>query len=90
MVFQELKKFYHYLRIQKTLHVQFILPKNIYTNQIWKDAKKILHEIEHTKLRDIVKGISICFDPDDSTTNIEEDKETLKQYYEFANMITRM
>lgn len=61
------------------------LPKNIYTNQ--NEAKKILHEIEHTKLRDIVKGISICFDPDDSTTNIEEDKETLKQYYEFANMI---
>jgi DNA-directed RNA polymerase beta' subunit len=61
------------------------LPKNIYTNQ--NEAKKILHEIEHTKLRDIVKGISICFDPDDSATNIEEDKETLKQYYEFANMI---
>ena len=61
------------------------LPKNIYTNQ--NEAKKILHEIEHTKLRHIVKGISICFDPDDSITNIEEDKETLKQYYEFANMI---
>lgn len=61
------------------------LPKNIYTNQ--NEAKKIIHEIEHTKLRDIVKGISICFDPDDSTTNIKEDKETLKQYYEFANMI---
>jgi len=61
------------------------LPKNIYTNQ--NEGKKILHEIEHTKLRDIVKGISICFDPDDSITNIEEDKETLKQYYEFANMI---
>ena len=61
------------------------LPKNIYTNQ--NEAKKILHEIEHTKLRDIVKGITICFDPDDSTSNIEEDKETLKQYYEFANMI---
>jgi DNA-directed RNA polymerase II subunit RPB1 len=61
------------------------LPKNIYTSQ--NEAKKILHEIEHTKLRDIVKGISICFDPDDSITNIEEDKETLKQYYEFANMI---
>ena len=61
------------------------LPKNIYTNQ--NEAKIILHEIEHTKLRHIVKGISICFDPDDSTTIIEEDKETLKQYYEFANMI---
>ena len=61
------------------------LPKNIYTNQ--NEAKKIIHEIEHTKLRDIVKGISICFDPDDSLTNIDEDKETLKQYYQFANMI---
>ena len=61
------------------------LPKNIYTNQ--NEAKKILHEIEHTKLRDIVKSVSICFDPDDSNTNIDEDKETLKQYYEFANMI---
>jgi len=61
------------------------LPKNIYTNQ--NEAKKILHEIEHAKLRHIVKGISICFDPDDSSTNIQEDKETLKEYYEFANMI---
>ena len=69
----------------KTPSCTIFLPKNIYTNQ--NEAKKILHEIEHTKLRDIVKGISICFDPDDSTTNIEEDKETLKQYYEFANMI---
>jgi DNA-directed RNA polymerase II subunit RPB1 len=61
------------------------LPKNINSDQ--SEAKKILHEIEHTKLRDVVKSISICFDPDDLNTLIEDDKTTLKQYKEFTDLI---
>ncbi len=47
----------------------------------------IQYMIEHTKLEEIVKSVSICFDPDDMNTLIEEDRETMAQYYEFENML---
>ena len=51
------------------------------------NAQKIMNQLEHTKLRAIVDSIQICFDPDDLTTLIESDVNTLEQYKQFENMI---
>ena len=61
------------------------LPKEIEGDQ--SEAQKILHTIEHTKLRDIVKQITICFDPNDLETLIEEDQLIMQQYKEFSELI---
>jgi len=50
-------------------------------------ANVIQYMLEHTKLKEIVKSIEICFDPDDLHTLIEEDKTTMAQYKEFEDMI---
>jgi DNA-directed RNA polymerase beta' subunit len=50
-------------------------------------ANSIQYMIEHTKLSEIVTSVSICFDPDDLNTLIEEDKLTMSQYRDFENMI---
>ena len=52
-----------------------------------ENAQEMIPEIEHTKLREIVSSIEICFDPDDLSTLIDEDKDTLTQYYEFENLM---
>ena len=39
-----------------------------------EEARKLIHKLEHTKLYDIVKSISVCFDPDDLNTLLEEDE----------------
>ena len=57
-------------------------------DQVLKEkANTIMYMIEHTILSDIVKMTEICFDPDDLNTLIQEDKDTIKQYYEFENML---
>jgi DNA-directed RNA polymerase II subunit RPB1 len=43
--------------------------------------------IEHTKLIDVVKSIQICFDPNENSTTILEDKDLLEQFYEFEKLI---
>ena len=43
--------------------------------------------MEHTKLVDVVKSIQICFDPQEESTLIEDDKLLMEQYYEFENMV---
>ena len=50
-------------------------------------AHSIMYMLEHTKLEEVVKDVSICFDPDDLNTLIDEDKETMLQYREFESMI---
>jgi DNA-directed RNA polymerase II subunit RPB1 len=50
-------------------------------------ANVIQYMLEHTKMLEIVKTISICFDPDDMNTLIEEDKTTMAQYKEFEEMV---
>ncbi len=50
-------------------------------------ANSIQYMLEHTKLREVVKSIEICFDPDDMNTLIEEDKETMSQYREFEQLL---
>ena len=61
------------------------LPKEIYADQV--EARKVINTIEHTKLRDIVKRVTICFDPNELETLIEEDKLAMEQYKEFSNLI---
>lgn len=43
--------------------------------------------MEHTKLVDVVKSIQICFDPQEESTLIGDDKLLMEQYYEFENMV---
>jgi DNA-directed RNA polymerase II subunit RPB1 len=43
--------------------------------------------IEYTKLADVIKSIQICFDPNEQTSLIVEDKTLIEQYYEFENMM---
>lgn len=50
-------------------------------------AQEIMYKLEHTKLRDVVKNVEICFDPDDLNTLIEEDKELIAQYREFEKLM---
>jgi len=50
-------------------------------------TQQMLHVLEHTKLRDVVKSVSICFDPDDLETLIDEDRPLMAQYREFEMMM---
>jgi len=50
-------------------------------------ATSIMYMLEHTKLEEIVKIIEISFDPDDLNTLIDEDRDTIRQYKEFENMV---
>jgi len=50
-------------------------------------AQTIMYMLEHTKLEEIVKGVQICFDPDDLNSLIAEDKDTIEQYRAFENMV---
>jgi DNA-directed RNA polymerase beta' subunit len=50
-------------------------------------AQTIMYMLEHTKLKEVVKMVEVCFDPDDLNTLISEDKTTMQQYREFESMI---
>lgn len=50
-------------------------------------VEQMRHFIEHTSLRDIVDSVSICYDPDNLTSLIDEDKELISQYKMFEQMI---
>ena len=50
-------------------------------------AHSIMYMIEHTKLKEIVKSIEICFDPDDLNSLIAEDRDTIEQYKAFESMV---
>ena len=39
--------------------------------------------MEHTRLVDVVESVQICFDPNPTTTQIDEDRTWLEQFYEF-------
>lgn len=51
------------------------------------NAQKIMHRIEHTKLRTIVDAIQICFDPNYAATSIQSDSTIVDQYNAFESMI---
>jgi DNA-directed RNA polymerase II subunit RPB1 len=50
-------------------------------------AQTIMYMLEHTILQEIVKSVEVCFDPDDLSTLISEDKDTIEQYRAFENMV---
>ena len=52
-----------------------------------KKAQQMMYMLEYTSMRDITKSVSICFDPDNLTTLIEEDKELVSQYNEFQSLV---
>jgi len=51
-------------------------------------AQGLKYSLEYTSLRDVVESVSICFDPDNMTTLIEEDKPLMAEYNEFQNMLS--
>ena len=51
-------------------------------------AQTIMYMLEHTKLQELVQSVEICFDPDDLNTLISEDKDVMKQYSAFEEMIS--
>jgi DNA-directed RNA polymerase II subunit RPB1 len=51
-------------------------------------AQSVMYMLEHTKLKEIVKTIEVCFDPDDLNTLIDEDKDMIEQYKAFEMMIS--
>lgn len=51
-------------------------------------AQQLRYFIEHTSLRDIVESVTICYDPDNLNSLIDEDKELISQYKQFQEMIS--
>jgi len=58
-----------------------------YEEQEHVNAQRILHRIEHTKLREVVDSISIYFDPEDVSTQIESDALLMSQFKEFETTL---
>jgi DNA-directed RNA polymerase II subunit RPB1 len=50
-------------------------------------VQSIMDMLEHTKIKDIINNINICFDPNNSSSCIDNDNILLEQYNEFLNMI---
>ena len=56
-------------------------------NKYSKDnALSILNKIELTSLKDITKSMRIFYDPNDYSTNVEEDRELLQIYKVFTTL----
>ena len=69
----------------KSTTTTIYLPEHEIDNK--QKAEQMRHIIEHTSLRDIVSSVSICFDPDELDTLVNEDKALLTQYKEFQDMM---
>ena len=50
-------------------------------------AQELKYTLEYTSLKDVVDTVSICFDPDNLETLIDEDQPLLAEYNEFQQMI---
>jgi len=50
-------------------------------------AQELKYTLEYTSLRDVVDSVSICFDPDEMATLIEEDKPLMAEYNEFQKLV---
>jgi len=62
----------------------FLLPEE---EESQEKAQHIMNRLEHTKLREIVKSIEICFDPNDEATLIDTDVKLMEQFKEFEKMV---
>ena len=49
-------------------------------------ASQFSNMLDHTRLVDVVKSVQICFDPNDKSTTILEDRSLIEQYYEFEKL----
>ena len=52
-----------------------------------KKTTNYINEIENTTLNGIVKTAEICFDPNDKTTRIENDKNIIDEYNYFEDLL---
>ena len=50
-------------------------------------AQELKYELEFTSLKDVTKAVSICFDPDNMHTLIDEDKPLLEEYAKFQDLV---
>jgi DNA-directed RNA polymerase II subunit RPB1 len=50
-------------------------------------AIQVMQRVQHTRLRQVVGDIQICFDPDDMNTLIEEDAELMQQYKLYSELM---
>ncbi len=50
-------------------------------------AQELKYTLEYTSLRDVVDSVSICFDPDEMATLIEEDKPLMAEYNAFQKLV---
>ena len=49
-------------------------------------TERVMHRLEHTRLRSIVASVSICFEPSDAGS-VGEDGALMQQYAEFEKMV---
>lgn len=69
----------------KNPSITIYLKKDEETNK--ERARDLIPMIELTQMKEIVESVEICFDPNDLNTNIDDDKNTMAQYYEFERMV---
>ena len=62
----------------------FMKPEDETNNQ---KAFDLINNLEHTKLENIVNKLEIYYDPNDSITLIEDDRELIQEYNIFREMI---
>ena len=80
-------------RLKELLHISKSIKSpstTIYLDEMCRydkaKANNVLNKIELTSLKDIVKSINIYFDPDESNTNVKDDKEILEIYRIFEKI----
>jgi len=50
-------------------------------------AQELKYSLEYTSLDEVIKSVSICFDPDNMVTLIEEDKPLMEEYAQYMQMV---
>ena len=50
-------------------------------------VQEFIPMIEHTKFSEVVDTVEVCFDPDDLTTLVEQDRAVMTQYQDFEKLI---
>lgn len=81
-------------RVKEIIHVSkdiknpsLTIPLKAKYRESKKDIERIMNEISLTTLRDVVQKIQIYFDPNDEESIIEQDRDFIKMYKEFEEML---
>ena len=53
-------------------------------------AQELKYSLEYTSLKDVTENVSICFDPDNLVTLIDEDKPLMEEYAKYEEMISKI